>query len=275
MPTVTPGGRLTFSGTANDTDDLVNVEISLRNNTTREQLAADGSWGTDVVQDWYRLNPSNINDTSYSWSYQTPFNLTPGQYSFSVRATDQIGLTTSSTNQGRLTINAQVAGDAFPNGLLTYTGTDSSIETHPPRPGRHGHRRQGRGRRPDRPGGPDTGRYVQPNGTMAAAFATLKHADMRHQHVVHARGRPADQGRPADRVRRGHGRPAGHLDLGGHGQVPGLPRRPRPLAEREPGLPDRGHRLHRGADLRQRPGRGRRRHGSRSRSRSSTAPASS
>ena len=53
--TVTPGGRLTFSGTANDTDDLVNVEISLRNNTTREQLAADGSWGTDVVQDWYRL----------------------------------------------------------------------------------------------------------------------------------------------------------------------------------------------------------------------------
>ena len=55
--TVTPGGRLTFSGTANDTDDLVNVEISLRNNTTREQLAADGTWGTDVIQDWYRISP--------------------------------------------------------------------------------------------------------------------------------------------------------------------------------------------------------------------------
>ncbi|MGH2816289.1 MAG: Ig-like domain-containing protein, partial [Actinomycetota bacterium] len=125
--TVTPGGRLTFSGTANDTDDLVNVEISLRNNTTREQLAADGSWGTDVIQDWHRISPTNINAASYNWSYQTPFNLTPGQYSFSVRATDEIGLTTSSTNQGRLTINAQVAGDNFPNGLLSFTGTDSSI----------------------------------------------------------------------------------------------------------------------------------------------------
>ena len=46
--TVTPGGPLTFSGTATDDEDLVNVEISLRNNTTREQLAADGTWGTDV-----------------------------------------------------------------------------------------------------------------------------------------------------------------------------------------------------------------------------------
>ena len=85
---MTPGGRLTFSGTANDTDDLVNVEISLRNNTTREQLASDGTWGTDVIGGWYRISPANINNTSYNWTYQTPFNLTPGQYSFSVRATD-------------------------------------------------------------------------------------------------------------------------------------------------------------------------------------------
>jgi hypothetical protein len=126
--TVTPGGRLTFSGTANDTDDLQNVEISLRNNTTREQLASDGTWGTDVIQGWYRISPANINNTSYNWSYQTPFNLTAGQYSFSVRATDEIGLTTSSTNQGRLTINAQVAGDLFPDGRLNFTGTDTSIE---------------------------------------------------------------------------------------------------------------------------------------------------
>jgi PKD repeat protein len=171
--TVTPGGRLTFSGTANDTDDLVSVEISLRNNTTREQLASDGTWGTDVVQDWYRLNTNSINATSYSWSYQTPFNLTPGQYSFSVRATDEIGLTTSSTNQGRLTINAQVAGDAFPDGRLTFTGTDSSIETL---------HLDLTGTATDDKGvaavrialeDQDTGRYVQPNGTMAAAFATL------------------------------------------------------------------------------------------------------
>lgn len=171
--TVTPGGRLTFSGTANDTDDLVNVEISLRNNTTREQLASDGTWGTDVIAGWYRISPANINNTSYNWTYQTPFNLTPGQYSFSVRATDEIGLTTSSTNQGRLTVNAQVAGDNFPNGLLNFTGTDSSIEVL---------HLDLAGTATDDIGvasvrvaleDQDTGRYVQPNGTMAAAFATI------------------------------------------------------------------------------------------------------
>jgi hypothetical protein len=138
--TVTPGGRLTFSGTANDTDDLANVEISLRNNTTREQLASDGTWDTDVVQGWYRISPQNISGASYNWSYTTPFNLKQGQYSFSVRATDDIGLTTSSTNQGRLTINAQVAG---------VKAVRVALEDE------------------------DTGRYVQPNGTMSAAFATL------------------------------------------------------------------------------------------------------
>ena len=117
--------------------------------------------------------PTNINATSYSWSYQTPFNLTPGQYSFSVRATDEIGLTTSSTNQGRLTVNAQVAGDNFPNGLLSFTGTDASIETlHLDLAGTATDDFGVAGVRvalEDQ----DTGRYVQPNGTMAAAFATL------------------------------------------------------------------------------------------------------
>ena len=171
--TVTPGGRLTFSGTANDTDDLTNVEISLRNNTTREQLASDGTWGTDVIGGWYRISPANINNPSYNWSYQTPFNLTAGQYSFSVRATDEIGLTTSSTNQGRLTINAQVAGDAFPDGRLNFTGTDASIEVL------HldlaGTATDDKGVQSVRVSleDQDTGRFVQPNGTMAAAFATL------------------------------------------------------------------------------------------------------
>jgi hypothetical protein len=171
--TVTPGGRLTFSGTANDTDDPVNVEISLRNNTTREQLASDGTWGTDVTQGWYRISPANISDTSDNWSYQTPFNLTPGQYSFSVRATDEIGLTTSSTNQGRLTINAQVANDAFPDGRLNFTGTDASIEVL------HldlaGTATDDKGVASVRVAleDQDTGRDIQPNGTMSAAFATL------------------------------------------------------------------------------------------------------
>jgi PKD repeat protein len=171
--TVAPGGTLTFSGTANDTDALASVEISLRNSTTREQLASDGSWGTDVIAGWHRISPQNLSATSYNWSWTTPFNLKQGQYSFSVRATDEIGLTTSSTNQGRLTINAQVPGDNPPDGLLSFTGTDSSIEAL--------HLDLG-GSASDDIGVAgvrvslqdlDTGRYVQPNGTMAAAFATI------------------------------------------------------------------------------------------------------
>jgi PKD repeat protein len=171
--TVAPGGQLTFSGPANDEDDLANVEISLRNNTTREQLASDGTWGTDVVQGWHRVSPQNISGPSFNWSYTTPFDLTPGQYSFSVRATDDIGLTTSSTNQGRLTINAQVPGDAFPDGRLSFTGTDSSIQVlHLDLAGTATDDKGVAAVKvalEDR----DTGRYVQPNGTMAAAFATL------------------------------------------------------------------------------------------------------
>lgn len=153
---------------------VANVEISLRNNTTREQLASDGTWGTDVIGGWYRVSPAgNLNTTSYNWSYQTPFTLSPGQYSFSVRATDEIGLTTSSTNQGRLTINAQVAGDAFPDGRLNFTGTDATLEVL------HldlaGTATDDKGVQSVRVSleDQDTGRFVQPNGTMAAAFATL------------------------------------------------------------------------------------------------------
>jgi PKD repeat protein len=171
--TVAPGSPITFSGTANDEANLANVEISLRNSTTREQLASDGTWGTDVVQGWYRISPQNISGASYNWSYTTPFNLKQGQYSFSVRANDDIGLTTSSTNQGRLTINAQVAGDNPPNGLLNVTGTISNIEAL------HldlaGTATDDLGVKAVRVAleDEDTGRYVQPNGTMSAAFATL------------------------------------------------------------------------------------------------------
>jgi PKD repeat protein len=171
--TVAPGAPMTFSGAANDTDSLANVEISLRNNTTREQLASDGTWGPDAIQGWYRLNTQNIPGTSYNWSYTTPFNLSAGQYSFAVRATDDIGLTTSSANQGRLTINAQVAGDTPPNGLLNFTGTDSSVEVlHLDIAGTATDDKGVAGVRVSLED-QDTGRYVQPNGTMAAAFATL------------------------------------------------------------------------------------------------------
>ena len=103
--TVAPGSPMTFAGSANDDEALSEVSITLRNNTTGERLAADGTWGTNVIAGSYRVSPANLNQPSFNWSYTTPFNLTPGQYSFTVSAEDHIGLGTSSTNQGRLTIN--------------------------------------------------------------------------------------------------------------------------------------------------------------------------
>ena len=44
--TVEPGGRITFSGTASDDEGLKNVEVSLRNSSTGENLGNDCTWGT-------------------------------------------------------------------------------------------------------------------------------------------------------------------------------------------------------------------------------------
>jgi hypothetical protein len=100
-----PGAPVTFSGIANDDQGLRNVEITFRNSVTGERLAADGTWGPDVVAGAYRISPVDISGTSYNWSYTTPFNLTPGSYVFQVRATDDLGLTTANANRGNLTIN--------------------------------------------------------------------------------------------------------------------------------------------------------------------------
>jgi hypothetical protein len=170
--TVAPGGTLSFAGTATDTTGLQTVEISLRNNTTREALASDGTWGVNSVSAFYRVSPLNLNGTSYNWSY-TSVPLTPGLYTFQVRATNTLGLTTSSSNYGRLSITAQVPGDAFPNGLLSFTGVDQNIDVL--------HLNLA-GTATDNFGVSavkislrdlDTGRYVQPNGTMSTGFATL------------------------------------------------------------------------------------------------------
>ncbi len=170
--TVEPGQRITFSGTATDEDRLRTVEVSLRNNTTRESLAADGTWSASSVSAFYRISPVDINAPTYNWSY-TSVPLTPGIYDFRVRATDNLELSTSGSNQGRLSITAQVPGDAFPNGLLGFTGTDQNINAL---------HLDLAGTATDDIGvqsvkvalyDNDTGRYVQPNGTMAAAFATV------------------------------------------------------------------------------------------------------
>ncbi|BCJ71459.1 hypothetical protein CS0771_10030 [Catellatospora sp. IY07-71] len=169
--TVAPGSPMTFSGTASDDENLFGVEIQLRNTTTRENLASDGTWGTDVQAGWYRVTPLNLNATSVNWSYTTPFNLKPGTYSFSVKATDDVGLETSSTNQGKLTINSQIPGDNPPNGLLNVTGNQTASVLHLDLAGtatddfgvasvKVAIREQ------------DSSRYLQADGSLSAAFAT-------------------------------------------------------------------------------------------------------
>ncbi len=62
-PTLTmpPGGPLTFRGTATDDQALATVEVVLRNSTTREALAADGTWGSDVISGYHKISPAGLN----------------------------------------------------------------------------------------------------------------------------------------------------------------------------------------------------------------------
>jgi PKD repeat protein len=167
--TVEPGGRLTFSGTASDDEGLKNVEITLRNSSTGQVLRNDGSW--DIGQAGvYRISPVDISGSTYNWTYTTPFNLSAGSYAFTVRATDDTDLTTASANRGVLTVNAQIAGDLAPDTTMAFTApTDESLAL------------TFTGTATDDKGvasvplsfqDRDTGRYLQPNGTMAAAVAT-------------------------------------------------------------------------------------------------------
>ena len=171
--TLTPGAPVTFAGSANSDGSLASVEIRLANSTTREQLAADGTWGTDTIAGWYRISPVNLSGSSYNWSYATPFNLVPGSYTFQVRATDSLGLITSSTNQGRLSITVQVPGDLAPNGLVSVAGpvintTDLTVSLTGTATDDFGVASVGIALRDA-----DTARYLQPDGTLDTAFATV------------------------------------------------------------------------------------------------------
>jgi PKD repeat protein len=167
---VAPGGPMTFAGTAADLSQLQDVTISLRNTSTHESLAADGSWGVNAVAGAYRISPVNINASTYNWSYTTPFNLTPGNYTFSVTASDTAGLNSS---RGSLTITAQVPGDAFPNGLLNFTGTDQTPTTlHLDLPGTATDDKGVAGVKVSILDN-KTGRYIQTNGLEGNGWATL------------------------------------------------------------------------------------------------------
>ena len=171
--TMAPGSPVTFSGTATDDEGLHDVTINLRNTATGENLAADGTWGVNVNAGDHRISPLDIGGTTYNWSYTTPFNLTSGTYAFSVGASDDLGLNTSSNNRGSLTINVQVPGDAFPNGTISPTGTINGVQVL--------HLNLA-GAATDDIGVSavrvtveerDSSRFVQPNGSLSAAVAYL------------------------------------------------------------------------------------------------------
>ena len=61
---VAPGAPITFKGSADDDQKLESIEISLRNSTTRENLASDGTWGVDSIAGWYRISPANMTGNS-------------------------------------------------------------------------------------------------------------------------------------------------------------------------------------------------------------------
>ncbi len=170
--TVAPGTQLTITGTATDENALQYVDVYLRNGNTREGIAADGSFNYGTA-DFRRISgPSPIGTATYAWTYTTP-PLTAGVYDFRVRAVDNSGLVTASTNYARLAITAQVAADAFPVAALTSTLTDQTPEVlHLDIPGTA---TDDKGVSAVRVALFDnrTGRWLQPNGQLTAGFASL------------------------------------------------------------------------------------------------------
>jgi hypothetical protein len=167
--TVAPGGKLTFSGTAADDEGLGQVLITLRNSSTGENLGNDCTWGVQVSAGSCRISPVDISGANYNWSWTTPFNLSAGTYAFTVRAVDDDGISTASANRGSLTINAQIPGDLPPDTVMSFTApTDKSLVVNLAGTATDDHGVASvKVSLQDR----DSGRYLQPNGTMAAALA--------------------------------------------------------------------------------------------------------
>jgi PKD repeat protein len=129
--TIEPGHPMTFTGSANDDQGLKSIDIALINNTTQQNLAVDGSWGTNNGLNLYRLwnAPSGQPlPKSHNWSYTTSFDLPPGTYTFAVMATDSDDIKTPQNQWATLTMNAQYAGDTPPKATMDQQGlqTDHS-----------------------------------------------------------------------------------------------------------------------------------------------------
>jgi large repetitive protein len=129
LVTVEPGERMTFSGTATDDGSIKNVYVALLNNSTGENLTTDGTWGIDNGLNLYKL-PGTPDPTehTYNWSWTTPQNLTPGNYTFAAVALDNENITTPQTAWAIMTMNAVVTGDAPPDAELTTKGVQLPSE---------------------------------------------------------------------------------------------------------------------------------------------------
>ncbi len=125
--TVEPGHTMTFSGTATDDGAVHNVFVALLNNSTGESLTVDGTWGIDNGLNLYKL-PVTPDSQSYNWSWTTPQDLTPGNYTFAVLASDNEGITTPQASWAIMTLNAVVPGDSTPKATLTTQGVQAPSE---------------------------------------------------------------------------------------------------------------------------------------------------
>ena len=170
--TVEPGKPITFTGSATDDKQISSIDIALLNNSTQEFLTVDGTFGHDNALNLYRLK-SNVDQKSYNWSYTTPFDLTPGSYQFAVIATDSDGIMTPQSMWAIAVLNAQVAGDAPPKATLAAPGIQP--------PGQSlgldlaGNATDDKGVDQVRVTlrDADTSRYLKPDGTLSATYATV------------------------------------------------------------------------------------------------------
>ena len=126
--TLEPGQPLTFTGSATDDHEIRSIDIAMLNNSTGENLTTDGTWGIDNGLNLYRLK-NNVNQQSYNWTWTTPMNLGPGNYTFAVLATDDEGITTPQASWAIMTLNAVVTGDAPPKATLTKAGVQPASGT--------------------------------------------------------------------------------------------------------------------------------------------------
>ena len=228
---VAPGSPITFSGSATDDEALATRrDQPAQHHDAASGSAADGTWGANCIAGWYRISPANMDRPQLQLDLHDAVRpRARAATSFSVRAGDDIGPDAPRrANQGRLTINAQVPGDAPPERVaqrhrhdhggqvlhldLAGTATDdkgvaavrvSLLRTgHQPLPAAQRHPWPRRSP-------PSTPTWRTPDGD---------------QHHLDAAGRPAHPGRlGGDGVRLRHRGPAGHLDHRSHGAIPDLP----------------------------------------------------